>query len=443
MPPLYRIAEIGLYSLLNFLPMLALALYPFRRKLRFSVPVTVLLVVLLSVLQILLGIWAAFFSGGRANIVSAVSTVLYAAFYFLAVRVSFGKTFFTLLMLSNTANFIVICSKCIEGQLFPALAQQSYRWSFSLTMAVVEAIVFLPMLLYVKRVYTPAVEQERSGPEWRYLWLIPATFYLIWYYTIYGNTTLSSLAIALRPRNTVILFFINLGAILIYYIVTRLLQEQRQNLELSEQNHRLEMQSLQYENLQTRIADARRAKHDVRHHIALMQSYLKKRDYDALGRYLEQYSRSLPDDELVSFCENSAVNPVLLYFAQQARRQGVGFDAQVSLPEKIPIDQTDLSVLFGNLLENALEACLREAGDGKRIVVRCRSDAYALLLTVDNSFTGRFRDERRGAVRSRKHAGHGLGLLSVRTIAEKYHGLCRFESDGQMFYASVMLDKAE
>lgn len=40
-------------------------------------------------------------------------------------------------------------------------------------------------------------------------------------------------------------------------------------------------------------------------------------------------------------------------------------------------------------------------------------------------------------------AGHGLGLLSVRTIAEKYHGLCRFEADGQIFYASVMLDKAE
>lgn len=58
MPPLYRLVEVGIYSLLNFLPLMVLALYPFRHRLRFSKTATVGLVVALSLVQIFLG-WQA------------------------------------------------------------------------------------------------------------------------------------------------------------------------------------------------------------------------------------------------------------------------------------------------------------------------------------------------------------------------------------------------
>ena len=180
MPPLYRLVEVGIYSLLNFLPLMVLALYPFRHRLRFSKTATVGLVVALSLVQIFLGWQAAFFST-NAGLLSAVSTLLYAAFYFFAVKVKVGKTGFTLLLLSNNASFIVITSKCLEGILFPSLAYESYRWSFSLCMLMTEAVVWGPLFIYMKKVYTPAVEREPSGLEWRYLWLIPFTFYIILY----------------------------------------------------------------------------------------------------------------------------------------------------------------------------------------------------------------------------------------------------------------------
>lgn len=61
MPPLYRLIEVAIYSLLNFLPFLALALYPFRHSLRFSRRVTAVLIALVTAGQLLLGAWAAFF----------------------------------------------------------------------------------------------------------------------------------------------------------------------------------------------------------------------------------------------------------------------------------------------------------------------------------------------------------------------------------------------
>lgn len=437
-PPLYRLAEVALYSLLNFLPFLILALYPFRRNLRFSVKVTTLLVLLLAFIQIGIGFLVSFFAGDQAAFFSLLSTILYAAFYFLAVRKSAGKILFTLLMISNLANFAVTSAKCLEGLFFPDLALQKYRWSAALFLFLVEAVLAAPLFLYVRNVFTSAMEQEPSSITWRYLWCVPATFYLTWYYALYGNTSYNSLEIALQPRNTVFLLFLNLGAALIYYLVSRLILEQNRAVSLQQKNHQLTMQSLQYDSLQKKITEARRVKHDVRHHIATMQEYLYQKDYDALEHYLSNYQQSLPDDSHLHFCENTAVNAVLLYFYNQAKKNGIAYSVQVRIPKHLPIDETDLSILFGNLLENALDACRADTVKDKKIVVRGTADNYSLCITIDNSFTGTLRKTATGNFLSTKHRGLGVGTQSVRNIAEKYKGVSNFEAHDAMFFASVM-----
>ena len=441
MPPFYRIIEVSVYSLLNFLPFLVLALYPFKQSLRFSKKITGLLIGLLTVIQILLGSWSAFTPEDNAGTVSAVSTVLYAVFYFVAVKKHFGKTFFTLLMISNIANLAVISAKTLEGIFFPDFALQSYRWSFSLMLFVCEAVLAVPLFLYIKKVYAPAVEKEPSGFEWRYLWLIPATFYVVWYYAFYGNVSRSSLEIALRPKNTLFLLVINIGAALIYYVVTRLISEQNKSLELKEKNHQLVMQAMQYENLREKITDARRAKHDVRHHIALMQEYLNNGELEALGEYLNRYGESLPDDTLIRFCENAAANAVLLYFAQQAKNNGIDYIVKAKIPSDISVSETDISVLFGNLLENALDACKTELSAGKKIIVRAELSGNSLCVAVDNTYTGTLKYTGSGDLISTKHSGIGLGTRSVKSIAEKYGGICRFETEDGMFRASVFISE--
>lgn len=87
----------------------------------------------------------------NTELISVVSTALYAIFYFFAVNVPVGKTLFTLLMISNAANLAVISSKCIEGYLFPELARQSYRWSFSFVFFLVEIILCVSLFFVIKK----------------------------------------------------------------------------------------------------------------------------------------------------------------------------------------------------------------------------------------------------------------------------------------------------
>lgn len=442
MPPIYRITEVSLFAVLNFLPYLAIALYPFRRNLRRSRRLTVLLVMSVTVIQTVIRLSAAFLYPSGKGILTIVSTAVYFLFYFQAVRAHLGKTLFTLLLLSNIADFIVISSKCLEGFLFPAQALQQDRWTYSAVMSAVQILVLIPLFLYIRKYYTAALERDNIHVPWWYLWLIPATFYLIWYNHIFGNTQ-TGLEIALQPKYTIFLLLINLGEFLIYHIVVCLIREYDKNMELELQNHLFALENLQYSNLKERIEETRKARHDIRHHIAVMNGYLQAGKIDNLKDYLANYCSSLPDDSSVLFCRNYTVNLLLLYFWQQAKENRIEFIVYANLPEHLNIAENDLSVILGNLLENAIDACTAQTEGNRKIIIHGKSEGGAILFTIDNTFKGEVKRNSEGIFLSTKHRGTGIGIESVKYIVRRYNGIYRTEQKDGMFFTSVLLNLPE
>lgn len=100
-----------------------------------------MLISLLTVLQLVLGAWMAFLPGNNTGIAIAVSTILYAIFYFFAIKQHFGKIFFTILIISNITHLTI----SFEWLLSPLLALQSYRCSFSLMLFGVKMILSVPI----------------------------------------------------------------------------------------------------------------------------------------------------------------------------------------------------------------------------------------------------------------------------------------------------------
>lgn len=439
MPSTLKLFEMIIYSLLNFLPYIVIAIYPFRKKLRFSKKTTIVTICLATIIQIVLGIMARLLDGNYVGFLSVISTLIYAGFYFSIVKDNFGKTLFTLLILSNVANFVVMSSKCFEGIFFPELARQSYRWSFSLMMVIIQIIVLIPLFIYIKIKYCPAIAQKVYTYQWRYLWLIPTSFYLLWYHNTYFNT-ISGLEIALRPSNTVFLFLINVGFILVYNVVVQAVNEYAKNLKLQEKNHQLTMQALQFENLRDRISEARRSKHDLRHHLTLMTGYVDNNDYEGLKTYLYTFMRTLPQDCSIVYCEHYALNMLILYYSQLAKDNNIDFAVEVIVPADIIVSDCDLCVLVGNILENAMDACINQKSDNRQILLRGRVANNCLLFTIDNTFENQIRKNSDGVFLSTKHSGMGIGIESVKAIVERYNGVFRAQEKKGMFYVSTMLN---
>lgn len=433
--PFYRLVEVILYSMLNLMPFLLLMLYLFRRHLRFSRPTTGVLVLAMAFLQSGLGYLTAFLYI-TSEVMSVASIVIYAGFIFLVIKDNVWRLSFVLLVMANLGNLVSICAKCMEGIIFGELAFQNYRWSMVLCMIVMHLLITLPVSMYIRRYFTSNIPIHNK--YWRYFWLIPVTFYVIWYYHLYFAEH-SSLEIAMNLKHAIFLLIINFGAFVVYHAVILFIIGQDENEKLTQNNYLLTLQNIQYENLYQRIEEARRAKHDVRHHAHLTLEYLRNGKLAELEAYLEQYSSSLTDTQAIAYCQNYEVNTLLNYFAHQAQQYGIAMDVFVQFPRDIALTETTLSVLLSNLLENAVDAC-KEITDGeKKITVRGKVSDGFVYFDISNNYLGALSKSKNGIFVTTKKDGKGLGLQSVSHLVKLHNGVLEVDSKDNVFRVSVML----
>ena len=139
------------------------------------------------------------------------------------------------------------------------------------------------------------------------------------------------------------------------------------------------------------------------------------------------------------YCRNDVVNAVICYYAALSKDSHIRFDAKADYPESCSISETDITVLLGNILENAAEACQRQSGNQTFIKLRIlRRSSSELLILADNTCSTPviFKE---GVPMSSKRDGMGIGTSSIQDIAERYHGIVRFEWKEGIFYTSVMM----
>ena len=73
------------------------------------------------------------------------------------------------------------------------------------------------------------------------------------------------------------------------------------------------------------IEEVREARHDLRQHLNLIEHYLQSGKTEDLKTYIEQYRMTLPPDTARTWCENYAVNTVISYYGEEARKASVDF----------------------------------------------------------------------------------------------------------------------
>ena len=147
----------------------------------------------------------------------------------------------------------------------------------------------------------------------------------------------------------------------------------------------------------------------------------------------------------VSRTGNAIVDSLVNHKCGIARAEGIVFETSVFLPAELPFLGGHLTIVFGNLSDNALEAC-REVEAGKRYVTLDASyEKEVLMITFTNPYRGKRRKNRAGKYVTTKkdRRSHGRGLSSVEQAAEAYRG--QVDADGQdgVFRVSVVMYGSE
>lgn len=242
-----------------------------------------------------------------------------------------------------------------------------------------------------------------------------------------------------------VLAFLVLVSILFGFIMKDTFRLRVQNARLSYEvflmEKQVEVQNRRYRLLSETAGQIRQQRHDLRHHIAVIRGFLESGELRPLSSYLDALAANIPEEQDERLCENEAVNAVAVYYRGAAHKAGIE-DCSICLdiPEDTGrVPPGEMCVLIGNLLENAVAAC--QGTEKPFIRMRSRLADGILTVTLDNRFLS-VKPGPDGSFLSGKPGG-GIGLHSIRSVAEKYGGSARFEARDGVFASSVYLRLTE
>ena len=211
-------------------------------------------------------------------------------------------------------------------------------------------------------------QNRLSGREWALYLAFPASQYLLIYgWVIFLRTDfilrrvlMLLLALAICTAADALLFTAIRG------MAQRSELKARNDLlarQIDRQNEHYAALTAQYENL-------RRIRHDISSHLYTMQLLLQEGQYDEAAAYSAEVTEACRFRSDLGACENPVVDAFLYSRTEELRAQGYTLQLQVCIPAETGIRNADMVVAFGNLLDNAAEAC-RDAGE-KRLSLSAR-----------------------------------------------------------------------
>lgn len=435
--------------LLQVIPFAVLAFYPYREHLRRSTKRSAVLTLWLIL------ILATFFASGgctlqhlfppdhtlfqAVNVVFILCLIPCLLWYLYLVTEIWQKKLFifsfalTCGLVINSINN-VICTILIPYTGYDGLPYQGWN----VLILVLLTVLILPMFLLILIRYYCPVEAELTAKECTYLSGLPLFLFLL----LAVGLSFIEYEYLYNPMSLFLFFALFVLVLVIYLIFFKMIylsfEKLRSQHDASQTRHLLAIQEEQYRHICTNIENSRRMRHDMRHHIITLQGFLQRGQIQKASEYLEQYLHAVQQGELTELCRNPVVNMIVGYYHTIAVQEDIRFDARIQIPDTLPIPDIDLSVILGNLLENAIDAASRANPDERFIQFHMLCCGQMLAITMDNGFHGNIKKAENRYLSSK--ANHsGLGLRNIEAIADKYEGGVEFTHDLHVFHSSVML----
>ncbi len=194
-----------------------------------------------------------------------------------------------------------------------------------------------------------------------------------------------------------------------------------------------------YAEVETMYRKMRGWRHDYHNHIQVLKAHMEFARYEEAKQYLTMLNDDLSTVDTVIKTGNVMVDAILNSKLTMIREREIQVDATAIVPQDVPFSGIDLSVLIGNLLDNAMEACAQVVNKDERFI-RIYIDIVKkqLYISVTNSMEGRAR--KKGLQYLSTKAGlHGFGLIRIDRIASKYGGFINRQNEEGVFATEVML----
>lgn len=252
--------------------------------------------------------------------------------------------------------------------------------------------------------------------------VLPTAYYLFDYTTAVYTDLLYS-------GNAAVAEF--LGFVLCAMYVLFLLQYLRQYEETCETEQRNQLMRMQHAHTEKELEAIRHAeqavailRHDMRHFLANVSTLIQSGDVEAAQACICEVVDAVELTATKRYSRNPIIHTILSYHGELMAEQGIAFQYNVQVPERLPLSDVDITSVLSNSLENAIRAVLPLPQEKRYIELDIRMHQEKLLLSVKNTFADEpvFID----GVPQAQEEGHGIGSRSILYVVEKLKGHYQF-----------------
>lgn len=236
------------------------------------------------------------------------------------------------------------------------------------------------------------------------------------------------------------LFFICFGYLLVFVGISA--STEKISIEYSYKiiKNQVEYQRENYKTLNESIEKLYVVKHDIRHHISVIETMILQQNYKEVMEYIEQFTRIELSKTIPKTCENFAVDSITKYYKSLATAKNIEMEINLNVPEDIGINPLDFCVIFGNCLENAIEACEKLGSESKKqIMLSSKIIGTHFLFIISNNFNGKIIKMDDRILSSKVEPSHGIGLSSIYEIVNKYKGNVDIKFSEDTFEITIIM----
>jgi hypothetical protein len=216
-----------------------------------------------------------------------------------------------------------------------------------------------------------------------------------------------------------------------------MLSVEKERNELLKKQILFEKRQQQYRIQEASIRSVNRKYHDLKHYIAGVEAL----GGQEAGRFVQTLKEQIESYESIQKTGNEVMDILLSERMEECRKKGIRLVPYVDGRQLSFLNAMDLCAIFGNAMDNAIEAAEKVTYVNMReISVKIGVSDGMLLMRFQNYFDGTLKQQD-GQILTSKEDGqeHGYGLENIRMIAEQYDGAVACETNGQEFSLHVLI----
>lgn len=221
-----------------------------------------------------------------------------------------------------------------------------------------------------------------------------------------------------------------------FYIFNVIIKSERKTALLAAERLRYEREIAMYKQDNEHRQEIRRLNHDMKNLLIGVDGALSAMDIDEAHRMISEYLKCCCDisEKSGPVSGNSALDYIVSAKKTEAEELGIAFYYDIA-PFDVQISETDICILLGNILDNAIEAC-EQLSSEKTIELKMRCINGMLYISCKNPTEQN--DVSLLTTKSDKEQ-HGFGTVSINKIANKYGGYANFKIEEGLFVCEIII----